>query len=267
MDLGGRAVQEVDGSLVTYVPPPPDPEELLEATRCRIRAVPGAGAAELHWRWQRQEDWEVFWRWGLGPRRITPRVVVTPSWEPVEPEPGEVLVTLDPGMAFGTAEHPTTRGCLRLMEPRVSRGARIADVGAGSGILSIVAARLGAGDVFALEMDELACHVCRENVVANGVGDQIRVIHTEVREDAPLAGRPFQGVVANLQSHLHRALLTSFRTSITREGWLVLGGILREERDEVVAAASRAGFALVEEDQEEEWWSGAFRAVSLPQRG
>ena len=264
LDLGGRAVQEVEGGMLTHILPPSEPEKLLKAARRRIRGIPGAEAAELQWRWQRQEDWEVFWRWGLGPRRITPRIVITPSWETAEPEPGEILVTLDPGMAFGTAEHPTTRGCLRLLDSRVSRGSRIVDVGAGSGILSIVAARLGAGEVFALEMDQLACDVARENVAANGVGRRVRIVHAQVRGDAPLPGSPFHGVVANLQSQLHLGLLTSFRTSVARDGWLVLGGILREERDEMVAAASGAGFLLEEEDQEEEWWSGAFRPAPLP---
>jgi ribosomal protein L11 methyltransferase len=263
MDLGGRAVQEVEGGLRTYFPSPTHPDAFMEAARRRIQEIPGADTAGVVWRWQRQEDWEVFWRWGLGPRRITPRLVIAPSWEAVEPQPGEVLVTLDPGMAFGTAEHPTTRGCLRLLDPRISPGARIVDVGAGSGILSIVAARLGAGEVLALEMDDLACEIALENVAANGVGDRVRVLRNEVGGEAPLIGSPFHGVVANLQSHLHLVLLDSFRASLTGEGWLILGGILREERGRIVARACGAGFTLEEEDEEEEWWSGVFKPVPL----
>ena len=263
MALGGRAVQEVDGGLRTYLPSPVEPDIFLQKARRRIQGIPGARDAELDWRWQRQEDWEVFWRWGLGPRRITPRLLVVPSWETVEPDPGTTVVTLDPGMAFGTAEHPTTRGCLRLLDPRIAPGARVVDVGAGSGILSIVAARLGAGEVLALEMDDLACEVAMENVAANGVGDRVRVLRSEARGEAPLPDYPFHGVVANLQSHLHLALLPSYRATVAGDGWLILGGILREERDQIVAAAGGAGFTLEQEDEEEDWWSGAFKPVPL----
>ena len=263
-DLGGRGVQELDGGMRTYLRPPAEPEALTDTILRRIREIPGADAAKLDWRWQPQEDWEVFWRWGLGPRRITSRIVITPSWETVEPEPGAILVTLDPGMAFGTAEHPTTRGCLRLLDSRITPGARLADVGAGSGILAIVAARLGAGEVLALEMDDLACGIALENVAANGVGDRIMVIQEEVRGGAPLPGSPFHGVVANLQTHVHLGLLSAFRKSLQEDGWLILGGILLEERDQVMAAASQAGFHLEQEDREGEWWSGGFK---LPRPG
>jgi ribosomal protein L11 methyltransferase len=265
IDLGGRGVQELEDGLRTYLQPPAEPEALTEAALRRIRELPGADAAALDWRWQPQEDWEAFWRWGLGPRRITPRMVITPSWESVEPEPGLILVTLDPGMAFGTAEHPTTRGCLRLLDSRITPGARVADVGAGSGILSIVAACLGAGEVLALEMDELACGIAQENVAANGVDDRVRIIREEVSGGEPLPGAPLHGVVANLQTHLHLELLPAFRASLEGGGWLVLGGILRGEADGILDAAYRAGFSLEQEDQEEDWWSGAFRAEdSLP---
>jgi len=267
MDVGGRAVAVVEGAMVTYVPPPSDLEGFVEAVRTRIRERAGPHAPELHWRWQRQEDWEVYWRWGLGPRRVTPRVVVVPTWETVEAEPGDIVVTLDPGMAFGTAEHPTTRGCLRLMDSRIVPGSRVADLGSGSGILSIVAARLGAGEVIALEMDDLACEVARENVAANGVEDLVRVVHAEILADAPLPGGPFDGVMANLQSQLHLTLLASYRRGTALDGWLVLGGILAEERGEVLSAASGAGFVLQDEDEEGDWWSGAFRLAPLPRPG
>jgi ribosomal protein L11 methyltransferase len=262
LDMGARGVQELEVGLRTYLPPPADPEALTDALLRRIREIPGAGVAELDWRWQPQEDWEVFWRWGLGPRRITPRIMVTPSWETVEAEPGAIVVTLDPGMAFGTAEHPTTRGCLRLLDSRITPGARVADVGAGSGILSIVAARLGAAEVLALEMDDLACGIAMENVTANGVGDQIRVIQEEIQGGHPLPGSPFHGVVANLQTNVHLGLLSAFRMSLRDDGWLVLGGVLLEERDLVIGAASQAGFSLEQEDREEEWWSGGFKSAS-----
>jgi ribosomal protein L11 methyltransferase len=168
-------------------------------------------------------------------------------------------------VAFGTAEHPTTRGCLRLLDTRVKAGDRIADVGAGSGILSIAAARLGAGSVLAFEMDPMACEAARENLSANGVEDRIQVAQETVLPDHPLEGGPYQGVVANLQSSLLLPLFSSFRQALREGGWLIASGILLEEREEVLAGAEEAGFCLEEEDREETWWSGAFR-LSAPDR-
>ena len=173
LGLGGSAVEESKGSLVTYLPPPPELEALLESAHQRLQELSPSVNYDLTWRWQPQKDWEVLWRRGLGTRRITPRLLVVPSWEQYEPDAGEILLTLDPGVAFGTAEHATTRGCLRLLDSKVTAGSRIADVGAGSGILSSAAARLGAREVLALEMDGLACETALENVSRNGVKDRV----------------------------------------------------------------------------------------------
>lgn len=255
-------MEETGNVLRTFLPPPDDVEAFLEEARRHLDSLAGGRGVELEWRWQPQEDWESLWKRGLGVRRITDRLVVAPSWEDVSPAGGDLLITLDPGMAFGTAEHPTTRGCLRLLDGRVGPGDRIADVGAGSGILSIASALLGAGDVLALEMDELACQAARSNVEANGVGDRVRVRRGEVGGPGPLPGAPYRGIVANLQRLLLLPLLASFRESLVPEGWLMVSGILLRERDEMVRDAGEAGFDLVEEDREGEWWSGVF--TSLP---
>ncbi len=258
MELGGRGVQETEEGFVTYLPPPAGLEEFLARARERLDAVHPPEGVELSWRWQAQEDWAVLWRRGLGPRKVTPRITVAPSWEIPEPAPGEHLILLDPGMAFGTAEHATTRGCLRLMDPRVRPGDRVADVGAGSGILSIAAALLGASRVLALEMDGISCQVARENLAANGVEGRVEVVEAVVEGNAPLPGSPFHGVVANLQSCLLLPLLPSFRESLHPEGWLILSGVLQAERDGILTAAEGAGLALQGQDLEDEWWSGAF---------
>jgi ribosomal protein L11 methyltransferase len=257
--LGGRGVEEIGDSFTTYVPPPADLEAFLHELRARLREV-GARGAELLWTWQPQEDWETLWRRGLGPRRITQRLLVAPTWDIPEVGEGEILIVLDPGMAFGTAEHATTRGCLRLLDARVREGDRVADIGSGSGILSIAAAKMGAREVLGVEVDPLACEVAEENLIANGVQDRVRILAEEVREKDPLPGSPYQGVVANIQRLVLLPLLISFRDSLAPGGWLILSGILTEERDEVLAATSRHGLLLEEEDGEGDWWSGAFNA-------
>jgi ribosomal protein L11 methyltransferase len=259
VELGGSGVEEVGGDLVTYLPPPEDVEGFLAEARQFLLERSGSPTVELVWRWQPHEEWEVLWRRGLGPRRVTDRITVTPSWESPAPSPGEILLTLDPGMAFGTAEHATTRGCLRLMDHRVVDGARIVDVGAGSGILSIAAALLGAREVLALEMDPLACEVAVENISANGVAGTVRVVREVVGNEGAIRGHPYDGLVANLQSGLLIPLFSTFRESLSREGWLIVSGVLQEEREEVLAAGMEGGFSLEEEDREEGWWSGAFK--------
>ena len=258
LELGGSAVEESEGTLVTFLPPPSDLEAFLDTVRHRLQELSPSAELHLTWRWQPQKDWETLWRQGLGPRRITPRLIVVPSWEQVEPQPGETLLYLDPGVAFGTAEHATTRGCLRLLDSRVSERSRIADVGAGSGILSIAAAQLGAREVLALEVDKMACETALQNVSRNGVEDRVKVIEAQVGPDTVLPDPPFDGIVANLQSHLLCPLFSTFRRSLLPEGWLVVSGILLGERDEVLSVALDEGFTPVEDDQEDEWWTGAF---------
>ncbi len=263
LGLGGSAVEESEGVLVTYLPPPLELDALLNSARQRLEELSPSAHFDLSWRWQPQKDWEILWRRGLGPRRITPRLIVVPSWEQVEAEAGEILLTLDPGMAFGTAEHATTRGCLRFLDSKVTAGSRIADVGAGSGILSIAAARLGAREVLALEMDGLACETAMENVSRNGVKDRVKVLQAQVGGGALLPDAPFDGIVANLQSHLLLPLLSTFRESLTPEGWILVSGILLEERDDFLSAASAEGFISLGDDEEDGWWTGVFRP-SLP---
>lgn len=258
IEIGGLGVEERGGSFATYVPPPENLEEFLQDVGARMDLLTD-GCAEVHWSWLPQEDWDALWRIGLGPRRITPRLLVAPSWKTPEVGSQEILIVMDPGMAFGTAEHGTTRGCLRLLESRVKEGDRIADVGSGSGILSIAASRLGAKEVLALEADPVACAVSEENLVANGVGAGVRIVNEEVTGAAPIQGAPYDGIVANIQSLVLLPLLPTFRSSLVPGAWLILSGILAEERDVVLEAASEESLFLDEEDRDGEWWSAAFR--------
>src|SRR5690606_29236824 len=137
-------------------------------------------------------------------------------------------------MAFGTAEHPTTRGSLRLLDPLVEKGIRVADIGAGSGILSIAAALLGAGRVIAVEMDPWSCRAARENTVLNGVDDRVEIREERVGPELLPGEGPFDGIVANIESGILRPLLPSFARDLRESGWLVLSGILQTEADTVL---------------------------------
>jgi ribosomal protein L11 methyltransferase len=257
LELGGRGVEENPEGFTTYLPPPEVVETFLTEAQGRLESL-ASGRARLEWAWQPHEDWENLWRQGLGPRRITPRIVVAPTWDTPEKDPEDILITLDPGMAFGTAEHATTRGCLRLLDGRVQEGDRVADIGSGSGILSIAAAHLGARQVLGIEMDPMACEAAQENLQANGVDDRVRIIVDEIQASAPIPEAPYHGIVANIQRFILVPLLPSFKESLVEGAWMILSGILLEEREDLLSATSDQGFNLDQEDQEGEWWSGVF---------
>ena len=259
LGLGARGVQEVEGRLIAYVPPPADPEAFVRRAREVLREATGLDEIPLTWQWQDHQDWSVLWKQGLEPRTITDRLVVAPSWcEAATPE-DTVVVTIDPGMAFGTAEHETTRGSLRLMDRALSPGERLLDVGCGSAILAIAAARLGAQDVLAVDLDPYACEAARENADLNGVADSVRIETATVTSDW-LAGRgPFDGVLANIQPGVLLPLLDGFAAVLGSGGWLILSGITLEEWPAVSQCAVQLDFGLEDVDEEGEWRTGWFK--------
>jgi ribosomal protein L11 methyltransferase len=263
--LPARGVEERDGRLVVYLPPPGDgdPAPVVERVARRLGPILGE-PPRVEARWQPHEAWEERWRRGLAPRRVTSRLVVSPSWCDPRLAPGEIGIIVDPGMAFGTAEHPTTRGSLQLLDRLVEPGHRAADVGAGSGILSIAAARLGAVRVLALESDPWACGAARENVERNGVEERVEVVEAVVTPRFVAGALPLDGIVANIESGVLVSLLPGFRAGLAPGGWLILSGILESEAGGVREAAASEGFRFASEVREDGWWSGAFVSGPLP---
>ena len=255
---GGRAVWEEGGCLVTHVPEPADPEAFREDVAGRLRAWAGSAVEVRTW-WQLHEDWAENWKRGLAPRRLTPRIVVTPSWLEPAAGPEDVVITLDPGVAFGTAEHGTTRGCIRLLDRVLAAGARVLDVGTGSGILAIAAARLGAAQVVAFEGDPLACEAARENLVRNDVLDRVELREAWADAGSLRAEGVFDGVTANLESALLEKLLPALRESVRPAGWIITSGVLEGELEALLGAAGALGLSEESLDQDGEWRSTLFR--------
>jgi ribosomal protein L11 methyltransferase len=266
VELGGRAVWEAEGRLITHLPEPPDLQPFLDRTRRALSEAVSPrgvepGAISLETDWQVHEDWGELWKSGLRPRRLTERLVVTPSWCSFDPRPGDLILTLDPGMAFGTAEHGTTRGCLRLLDRCVTAADQVLDVGAGSGILSIAAALLGATRVLALEADPWAVEPARENVEANGVSSVVRVEERHVTPDVLRGLGAWHGVVCNMEFGILRPLLSDLVKATLPGGWLVLSGALEHEWETLVALLGGVGAELEARDADGEWLSGLFRRV------
>ena len=177
--------------------------------------------------WVEERDWEVEWRRFFAPVWATERIVVHPSWIPVELAEGQIAVSIDPKMAFGTGGHESTQLCLQALERYLSPGVRCLDLGTGSGVLSIAAALLGAGPVLAVDIDEKAVANARENLAHNRISSE----RVEVRLGSveAVAERPFDLVLANIQSHVLRPLLTPLRGLLAADGRVAFSGLLARE--------------------------------------
>lgn len=257
---GGSAIEERDGLLITYIAADAG-DEAAARVREVLSAVLGGQAPDLELEHVPEQDWLALWRSGLGPRRLGERLVVAPTWSEVDLQPHELLIRINPQMAFGTGEHASTRGVLRLMQRAVEPGTRLLDVGSGSAILSIAAVRLGAAEVIAAESDAEAMPNAAENTRNNGVERAVRLACEKV-DDAFLARHgtgAFDGILANVLSGVLRPLLPSFHASLAPDGWAILGGILTEEASAMRDAAAAAGLRVQAEDVEEQWWSVLLR--------
>ena len=253
---GGSAIEEQANAWITYMPIDSD----RDAIRARLHALAGA-PADIAFDEVPEQDWLALWRAGLEPRRVGERIIVSPTWSDVDARVADIVIRIDPQMAFGTGEHASTRGVLRLMQRVVRKGQHILDVGSGSAILSIAAVALGATHVVAAESDEDAMENAHENVERNGVADRLTLLNALV-DDAFLSaygGGAFDGIVANVLSSVLRPLLPAFHTALAVGGWAILSGILVEEADMMRAAAVESAFSVEAEDTEEQWWSVLLR--------
>lgn len=258
LDIGGRAAHFDGGWWTTHLPDGEVDSDDPERWRALVAGRLGAGEIEVEVAWQEHGDWAELWKRGLEPRRVGRHWMVTPSWCTPEVGAGDRVIVLDPGMAFGNAEHGTTRGCLRLLEDAVRPGERLLDVGAGSAVLSIAAALLGAASVTAIEFDPLATPAARENIEANGVADRVEVVEARATVESLAALGPRDGVVANIERGILTPLLSGFHAALEPHGWLILSGIPADEWPAMAETARRAGFTLESVDADGEWCSGRF---------
>ncbi len=199
-------------------------------------------------------DWSEQWKHAIGAHRIG-RLAVAPPWLAGD-LPSATTIVIEPAMAFGTGEHATTRGVLRLMQDIVRPGDVVADLGAGSAVLSIAAAKLGAARVVAVEMDGDAIGNAEGNVARNGETSRVHVLHGDATVLLPLLA-PVRVVLANIISSVLVELLPTIAAALTADGAVVLSGILREERATLLALLADTGWRVNGEDAEGEWWSVA----------
>jgi ribosomal protein L11 methyltransferase len=244
-----------------YLPPGEDSAAVRRSLRIALRFAPLVTPP----RWRRarrlrEEDWRDSWKRYFRPQRIGKRLLVKPSWATCEVAAGDTVIEIDPGMAFGTGQHPTTAMCLRALEERLRPGDAVLDLGAGSGILAIAAARLGAKRALALDIDPQAVKAAWENAAANGVQAVVEVREGTLPEGAP--GERCDMVVANISGLTIERLAPAFAESLREGGTLIVSGFLEDSVDGLSRALEAAGFRMERVDAE-----GVWRAITAARTG
>lgn len=230
-----------------------DPDLLASRVREGINRIPDAtdvSPGTVEWRVRDDSEWKDNWKEYFKPFNFTGKIVIKPSWENYIPKGSEIVVELDPGMAFGTGTHETTRMCASLGEKYLKSGDRVLDLGCGTAILALTAAKLGAGSVLAVDLDDAAVKAARENVIKNNESDKIKVLRG-VLTDIPK--ERFDLIYINIIADVIISLAGDIREYMGEGAHIILSGIIGSRRDEVVAAYTAAGLNIAGESGMGEW--------------
>lgn len=243
---GAQGVHEDGLALVTHFPPDTDltAVHLAVTTADELVRIETSPVPDV--------DWSHAWKTGIGTHTMG-ALTVAPPWL-ADGLNRATTIVIEPGMAFGTGDHPTTRGVVRLLPTVLRKGDVVADLGAGSAVLAIAAAKLGAQRVYAIELDHDAIENAEDNVVENGVADVVHVFEADAASVLPLVG-PVRVILANIISSVLIDLLPVMSANLTEDGAAILSGILFEERDMMMTTLRDHGWRIVSEDNEGIWWS------------
>ena len=232
-----------------FVPEERSPIEYKEFLETRLPAL--GISAEIELEGLNEDDWAESWKQYYKPVPLG-RVTIVPAWEKYDAREDEIIIRMDPGMAFGTGTHETTRLVIRLMQDELRGGERLLDVGTGSGILSICASKMGAKSCNAYDIDPVAVKVARDNVEADGCTN-ITVGVSDLLRGVDLSGGKYNFCVANIVSDIIIRMLPDVRDYLEVGSPLILSGIIGERADEVRAAVLKEGFAVEKEIRENDW--------------
>ncbi len=248
--------RSVESKVIAYYPSVgEEPDDKIKKIRQEIRDLESfgirIGSGAIRVRTVKQEDWENSWKQYFKPIRVTDRIVIKPQWEEYSQGPDELMIQIDPGMAFGTGSHETTSMCLSALERYVRKGISVLDVGTGSGILSIAAALLGAERITGVDLDPVAVEVAKENVALNKVDRFVEILHGDLVERID---RKYEIVVANIIAEAILILLESgVKNFVKDDGLLICSGIILEKEAAVIEKLQEIGFEIQAVDRRGEW--------------
>ena len=235
----------ITGSRVTV-------EEALEILKKQLDNIAqflDIGKGFDSWKYVEDQDWENEWKKDYKAFRISDRVVICPSWESFDAAPSDVVVSLDPGSAFGTGTHETTSTCAKLLDTAVEPGQKILDLGTGSGILAIICKKLGAGAVDAVDIDKLAIDVAVENCALNDCAD----INCYVGELKDVKDSGYDIIVANIIADVIAAIAADIPAKLAPDGKFICSGIINTKRERVEKALADANFKVVRVEEKNDW--------------
>lgn len=231
-----------------------DITDVLDAIKQEIQRLPEyglqPGRAEISTREIEEEEWANAWKKYFKPVRVTERLTIKPTWETYTASPGEAVIEMDPGMAFGTGTHATTLLCLQMLEKWLPANAKVADVGCGTAILSIAAAKLGADQVLAMDFDPVAVKVAEENVTHNHVQDRVQVKQNDLLHGVE---GPFSVVIANILADIIALMVEDAFRVLEDNGLFITSGIITEKAGFIRAEMERHGFVIREVLESEGW--------------
>lgn len=248
-----------DVTIKTYFPGNLNRSELTELVKGKLEFISGfldigegyKGCSEVD-----EEDWATAWKKYYKPVHISEKIVIKPSWEEYEGKEDEIIIQLDPGMAFGTGTHETTRLCARMIEKYLNDGDSVIDLGCGTGILAIIAAKLGARRVSAVDIDEVAVRVAKENCLVNNVSQTIYA-SKGVLED--IKKEKVDLIVANIIANVIIDISESLPCYLKTGGVFITSGIIRERKQQVIDTYLSRGFELIAVQEDGEWVGIVFK--------
>jgi ribosomal protein L11 methyltransferase len=260
IEQGAKGIEELDGDLKwerlrTYFPQDGKEKRVLHALHRYLKSLkkisPEIPRALIKTASLPEQDWGENWKRFFKPVQVTSRFVVKPPWSKIRLKRGQIPIDITPGMAFGTGTHATTILCIKALEERLQkRGLSVLDVGTGSGILSIIAAKLGTREVWGVDIDGVAVENARENVEKNHVSDIVKIRKGSIGN----LQKKFDVVVANIDLKSLRRMRKPLLSHLKNQGFLILSGILEGEKDRLGQHFIETGLLQWEEDSQEGEW-------------
>ena len=258
-DWGGDAIIPEEYAVIGYLPCDDKLEKMrkfVEENLSRLEKTNGIGC-KIIYSDMNEEDWAQTWKTYFRPEKITANIVIKPTWREYIREHDEIVLEIDPGMAFGTGTHPTTRMCITMIEKYLKKSSTFLDIGTGSGILMIAAAKLGAIKVWGTDNDNVAVDTAYKNLIQNRISESsFKILAADLVDQIT---ERFDLVAANLTTKTILILLDNVKRVLIQDGIFVCSGILETDKDKVLKKMNDLDFERVEILVKEEWISIACR--------